>query len=103
MFPHAPPRLVRPLPDERGSPCGVPTLGFVPTARAHLPPFQHCSAVENHRRRADPTTPGRPLPSGVTVTFAHHPLIANQRARAVVFMWLTGLLGITFLGFQAYE
>ncbi len=43
------------------------------------------------------------LSSGVTVTIAHHALIANHRARAVVFMWLTVLLGITFLCFQAYE
>ena len=43
------------------------------------------------------------LSSGVTVTIAHHALIANHRARAIVFMWLTVLLGITFLGFQAYE
>ncbi len=43
------------------------------------------------------------LTSGVTVTIAHHALIANHRARAIVFMWLTVLLGITFLSFQAYE
>ena len=43
------------------------------------------------------------LSSGVTVTIAHHALIANHRARAILFMWLTVLLGITFLGFQAYE
>ena len=43
------------------------------------------------------------LTSGVTVTIAHHALIASHRARAVLFMWLTVLLGITFLGFQAYE
>ena len=43
------------------------------------------------------------LTSGVTVTIAHHALIANHRARAIVFMWITVLLGITFLGFQGYE
>ena len=43
------------------------------------------------------------LTSGVTVTIAHHAILANHRARAIVFMWLTVLLGITFLGFQAYE
>ena len=43
------------------------------------------------------------LSSGVTVTIAHHALIANHRARAIVFMWLTVLLGLSFLGFQAYE
>ena len=43
------------------------------------------------------------LTSGVTLTIAHHALIANQRARAIGFMWLTVILGVTFLGFQAYE
>ncbi len=43
------------------------------------------------------------LTSGVTVTIAHHALIANHRTRAIVFMWATVLLGITFLCFQAYE
>jgi len=43
------------------------------------------------------------LSSGVTVTIAHHALVAKHRARAVVFMWLTVLLGLAFLGFQAYE
>ena len=31
MFPHAPVRCVRPLPDERGFPCGVQTTWFVPS------------------------------------------------------------------------
>ncbi len=43
------------------------------------------------------------LTSGITVTIAHHALLAGHRARAIVFMWATVLLGITFLGFQAYE
>ena len=43
------------------------------------------------------------LSSGVTLTFAHHALIANRRARTVFWMWVTVLLGATFLGFQAYE
>ena len=43
------------------------------------------------------------LTSGVTLTIAHHALLASHRARAIVFMWITVLLGITFLGFQAYE
>ncbi|HEU4622095.1 MAG TPA: cytochrome c oxidase subunit 3 [Burkholderiaceae bacterium] len=43
------------------------------------------------------------LTSGVTLTIAHHALIANQRGKTVLFMILTVLLGIVFLGFQAYE
>ena len=43
------------------------------------------------------------LTSGVTLTIAHHALIASHRARAIVFMWITVVLGIAFLGFQAYE
>ena len=43
------------------------------------------------------------LSSGVTLTIAHHALIAGKRARCIGFMWLTVLLGITFLGFQAFE
>ena len=43
------------------------------------------------------------LSSGVTLTIAHHALIAGHRARTIGFMWLTVLLGITFLGFQAFE
>lgn len=43
------------------------------------------------------------LTSGVTLTIAHHALIANQRAKTIFWMWITVLLGITFLGFQAYE
>ena len=43
------------------------------------------------------------LTSGATLTIAHHALIAAQRSKAVFWMWITVLLGITFLGFQAYE
>ena len=43
------------------------------------------------------------LTSGVTLTFAHHALIANHRMRAIAFMWLTVLLGIAFLFCQGYE
>ena len=43
------------------------------------------------------------LTSGVTLTIAHHALIAGQRARTIAFMWLTVLLGATFLGVQASE
>ena len=43
------------------------------------------------------------LSSGVTLTIAHHALIAGKRAQCIGFMWFTVLLGITFLGFQAFE
>ena len=43
------------------------------------------------------------LSSGVTLTIAHHALIAGKRAQTIGFMWFTVLLGTTFLGFQAYE
>jgi cytochrome c oxidase subunit 3 len=43
------------------------------------------------------------LSSGVTLTIAHHALIANQRAKTVAFMWLTVALGIVFLFVQGYE
>jgi cytochrome c oxidase subunit 3 len=43
------------------------------------------------------------LSSGVTLTIAHHALIANQRARTIAFMWLTVALGFVFLCVQGYE
>ena len=43
------------------------------------------------------------LSSGVTLTFAHHALQHGKRGRTIGFMWLTVLLGITFLGVQGYE
>ncbi|MHB1198548.1 MAG: cytochrome c oxidase subunit 3 [Polaromonas sp.] len=43
------------------------------------------------------------LSSGVTMTIAHHALRANHRGRTIAFMWLTVLLGITFLSVQGYE
>ena len=43
------------------------------------------------------------LSSGVTLTIAHHALVAGQRAKTIAFMWVTVLLGITFLGFQIFE
>ncbi len=43
------------------------------------------------------------LSSGVTLTIAHHALIANQRAKTIAFMWLTVVLGIVFLFVQGYE
>jgi cytochrome c oxidase subunit 3 len=43
------------------------------------------------------------LSSGVTVTLAHHALIAGNRVKTIAFMWLTVLLGLTFLFVQGYE
>ena len=43
------------------------------------------------------------LTSGVTLTLAHHALIANERTKTIVWMWITVVLGVTFLGVQAYE
>ena len=43
------------------------------------------------------------LSSGVTLTVAHHALIAGHRSRTIGFMWLTVLLGIVFLSVQGYE
>lgn len=43
------------------------------------------------------------LSSGVTLTVAHHALIANDRDKTLRFMWLTVLLGLIFLGVQGYE
>ena len=43
------------------------------------------------------------LSSGVTVTFAHWALIRNDRPKLLLWLGLTILLGVTFLGVQAYE
>ncbi|MBI5925240.1 MAG: cytochrome c oxidase subunit 3 [Aquabacterium sp.] len=43
------------------------------------------------------------LTSGVTLTIAHHALRENKRGKTIGFMWLTVLLGATFVGFQAFE
>jgi cytochrome c oxidase subunit 3 len=43
------------------------------------------------------------LSSGVTVTWAHHALKANQRGQLILGLFLTVLLGVIFLGFQVYE
>jgi cytochrome c oxidase subunit 3 len=43
------------------------------------------------------------LTSGVTLTIAHHALLANQRVKTVFWMWVTVLLGASFLGVQGYE
>jgi cytochrome c oxidase subunit 3 len=43
------------------------------------------------------------LTSGLTLTIAHHALIANQRSKTIFWMWVTVLLGVTFLCVQGYE
>ena len=43
------------------------------------------------------------LSSGVTLTVAHHALIAGNRGRTIFFMWITVLLGLSFLFVQGYE
>ena len=43
------------------------------------------------------------LTSGVTLTIAHHALVAGQRSKTIAFMWLTVLLGFVFLIVQGYE
>ena len=43
------------------------------------------------------------LSSSVTVTIAHHALIAGHRAQLKIFLALTFLLGFTFVGLQAME
>ncbi len=43
------------------------------------------------------------LTSGVTLTISHHALRANERSKAALWLFLTVLLGATFMGFQAYE
>jgi cytochrome c oxidase subunit III len=43
------------------------------------------------------------LTSGVTLTIAHHALIANQRTKTIIWMWITVLLGAAFISVQAYE
>ena len=43
------------------------------------------------------------LTSGVTLTIAHHALVAGQRSKTILFMWMTVLLGIVFLFVQGYK
>jgi cytochrome c oxidase subunit 3 len=43
------------------------------------------------------------LTSGVTLTIAHHALIEGNRSKTIGFMWVTVLLGMTFLFVQGYE
>src|SRR5205814_6777302 len=43
------------------------------------------------------------LTSGVTLTLAHHALIAGKRGLTIGWMWITVALGVTFLGLQGFE
>jgi cytochrome c oxidase subunit 3 len=43
------------------------------------------------------------LTSGLTLTIAHHALIANERRKTIFWMWITVALGLTFLFVQGYE
>jgi len=43
------------------------------------------------------------LTSGVTLTIAHHALIAGHRAKTIAWMWVTVILGATFVAVQAFE
>jgi cytochrome c oxidase subunit 3 len=43
------------------------------------------------------------LSSGVTLTIAHHMLRDSHRGKTIFWMWLTVLLGATFVVVQAYE
>ena len=43
------------------------------------------------------------LSSGVTLTVAHHALRESHRGRTLLFMWITVLLGATFVAVQGYE
>ena len=43
------------------------------------------------------------LSSGVTLTIAHWGLVAGNRAKLKLWLFLTIVLGVTFMGLQAYE
>jgi len=43
------------------------------------------------------------LTSSWTLTIAHHALIEKNRPTLILFTWITALLGVIFLGLQAYE
>lgn len=43
------------------------------------------------------------LTSGVTLTIAHHALLLGNRSKTMFWLAATILLGIVFMGFQAYE
>ena len=43
------------------------------------------------------------LTSGVTLTISHHALRASERGKAIFWLFATVVLGVVFLGFQAFE
>jgi len=43
------------------------------------------------------------LTSGITLTIAHHALIAGQRGKTILWMWATVILGAVFVAVQAFE
>lgn len=43
------------------------------------------------------------LTSGVTLTIAHHLLREGKRAQTILWMWITVILGATFIAVQGYE
>ncbi len=43
------------------------------------------------------------LLSGVTITIAHHAMVSEHRRTVIIWLGATILLGLIFLGFQAYE
>jgi cytochrome c oxidase subunit III len=43
------------------------------------------------------------LTSGITLTISHHAMVAGNRSKTAVWLFLTILLGAIFMGFQAYE
>ncbi len=43
------------------------------------------------------------LTSGITLTWAHHAMLAGQRGKLALGLFLTVALGAIFMGFQAYE
>jgi cytochrome c oxidase subunit 3 len=97
----------------------VPTLGSLenqllwPDFKAVWPSMQ-AGATASPAGVVDPFSPIGPWPlptintallltSGVTLTIAHHALIANHRAKTIFWMWVTVLLGASFVAVQAYE
>ena len=97
----------------------VPTLGNLdhqvlwPDFKA-IWPSAGGGATASPAGTVEPFTPMGPWPlptintallltSGITLTIAHHALIAGQRAKTIAWMWVTVVLGATFLVVQGYE